>query len=425
MVIGKRPRLACGFLSVILIGTSCESPFRTDGSGDDSPLIQLTEAVSKLPITDSSFVDLSWPQAAFDDFSRVEISRVYIAPLDTFHNDLLLRGIITDPSISTWQDTLYDDESVRYKLTVYTLNGPAGTSELDVEVPRTTSILISEGEYTFEWTARSPLIDPGDTLLLAAGTHFATVLDLTDKPVVIKGVAPAKQVIIHWHAQSGGKQIPFFLRVRDSHIENLTFTGGISYDGGAIEAWGQTVIRRCLFLSNTAILKYNAVTHGHGGALFLHDSVLVENCIMARDTAQGDGGAIYVDRDASNVRIINSTFYSDSAYGAGQAIFAPGNPGDITIKNSMITGTGDNIIYPGPDSDFKPFLQYSLAGLSWAAIDTTIVSGEPWFVDPFNNDFHLLEGSPGMDQGDPDPAYNDPDGSRNDLGAYGGPYGNW
>jgi hypothetical protein len=33
----------------------------------------------------------------------------------------------------------------------------------------------------------------------------------------------------------------------------------------------------------------------------------------------------------------------------------------------------------------------------------------------------LAPGSPAIDAGDPDPAFNDPDGSRNDLGAFGGP----
>ena len=30
-----------------------------------------------------------------------------------------------------------------------------------------------------------------------------------------------------------------------------------------------------------------------------------------------------------------------------------------------------------------------------------------------------------IDAGNPDPSFDDPDGSRNDMGAYGGPYGSW
>ena len=51
------------------------------------------------------------------------------------------------------------------------------------------------------------------------------------------------------------------------------------------------------------------------------------------------------------------------------------------------------------------------------------ISEDPKFVDVVGGDFHLVTGSPCIDSGDPDPAFNDPDGSRNDMGAFGGPEG--
>ena len=47
-------------------------------------------------------------------------------------------------------------------------------------------------------------------------------------------------------------------------------------------------------------------------------------------------------------------------------------------------------------------------------------SSNPLFVDRENNDFHLQETSPCIDAGDNNSIYNDLDGSRNDIGAYGG-----
>ena len=50
----------------------------------------------------------------------------------------------------------------------------------------------------------------------------------------------------------------------------------------------------------------------------------------------------------------------------------------------------------------------------------------PHFTDPDNGDFTLKEGySPAIDAGDPVSRYDDFDGSRNDMGAYGGPGGDW
>lgn len=59
-------------------------------------------------------------------------------------------------------------------------------------------------------------------------------------------------------------------------------------------------------------------------------------------------------------------------------------------------------------------------------IDGNISADPQWVAytddgDWTNDNFCLQAGSPGIDTGDPDPAWNDTDGTRNDLGAFGGP----
>jgi hypothetical protein len=50
------------------------------------------------------------------------------------------------------------------------------------------------------------------------------------------------------------------------------------------------------------------------------------------------------------------------------------------------------------------------------------VSDDPLFSN-FPDDLSLLPGSPLIDAGDPNATYDDVDGSRNDIGMYGGPWG--
>ncbi len=49
------------------------------------------------------------------------------------------------------------------------------------------------------------------------------------------------------------------------------------------------------------------------------------------------------------------------------------------------------------------------------------VEGNPLFVNLNTYDYHLQVGSPAINTGDPADSFNDPDGSRSDMGAYGGP----
>lgn len=53
---------------------------------------------------------------------------------------------------------------------------------------------------------------------------------------------------------------------------------------------------------------------------------------------------------------------------------------------------------------------------------TGCISANPQYVNP-GTDFHLSSGSPCINSGDP--AIDDEDGSRSDMGAYGGPGSDW
>jgi len=50
------------------------------------------------------------------------------------------------------------------------------------------------------------------------------------------------------------------------------------------------------------------------------------------------------------------------------------------------------------------------------------IAVDPLFVNPASRDYRLQSGSLCIDAGDPDPNYNDLDGTRNDMGAYGSPF---
>ena len=58
-------------------------------------------------------------------------------------------------------------------------------------------------------------------------------------------------------------------------------------------------------------------------------------------------------------------------------------------------------------------------------IGNSNIDADPLFNNVSSGDYSLQAGSPCIDTGNPSSEYNDTDGSRNDMGAYGGPKGSW
>ena len=68
-------------------------------------------------------------------------------------------------------------------------------------------------------------------------------------------------------------------------------------------------------------------------------------------------------------------------------------------------------------------IQPDLYGNVWEGAGN--ISTDPLYENAKFLDFRLKDNSPCIDTGHPNPIYNDVDSSRNDMGAFGGPYGNW
>jgi hypothetical protein len=101
------------------------------------------------------------------------------------------------------------------------------------------------------------------------------------------------------------------------------------------------------------------------------------------------GGGIFVEGGA--IRIINNILWAnkDDLYAA--SFTASSRPDHSDIGDGDFQGVNGNI------------------------------SVDPMFTDSEGGDFRLKPDSPCLNAGNPDPIFSDADGSRNDMGAYGGP----
>jgi len=127
--------------------------------------------------------------------------------------------------------------------------------------------------------------------------------------------------------------------------------------------------------------------------------------------------------DAMGIFLVNSsqvTISNNTIMAKGKGLWEENSTS--AIFNNIITGArGFGIQYsPTSDEEYNDIWN-NANNYYYCSPGANDISADPLFLDSINSDYHLKAESPCIDSGHPDAKYNDPDGSRNDMGAYGGP----
>lgn len=179
--------------------------------------------------------------------------------------------------------------------------------------------------------------------------------------------------------------------------------GGISCTGeGDIAISGNRLHHNLGYLWGGAI--YGDITN-----LLLTRNDLSQNEAME---AEAQGGGLYL---AHNTVTLNKSSLRGNYAWIGGGIYC-GLGGNLSTLNGIIwgnTGLQNPQIYPG---NLNPQITYTDVQGGWAGSGN--INQDPRFADMPYDDGRLLWGSPCIDTGDPNPIYNDPDGTRADMGAF-------
>lgn len=217
-------------------------------------------------------------------------------------------------------------------------------------------------------------------------------------------------------------------RITDSVIENNTTPQ--SYGGGA----GVFAMYDCSPVFTRVDFFRNSAESMGGAMHFQHNCHPVfMNVSFVSNSSGQRGGAVNCAFDCSPVfQNVIMTMNSSSSWQSG---------GGLSMGAGVHPHIINSIIYDNYPDQFgfttshgrtdTLSISYSLVagGLNGIEIDSgsVVMWGDgnidldPSFTDPKTGDFRLSEESPCIDAGHPNPEYNDLDGSRNDLGMYGGP----
>ncbi len=234
-------------------------------------------------------------------------------------------------------------------------------------------------------------------------------------------------------------------------VDGCTFEGNSAAIGGGMyqsSGWRVTEVSDSSFVDNTASsyggglavslspygvhtarVEFDGNTAAYGAGVYADQSALeLENTVMHWNTASTAGGGLYAS--SGDTSVLNAVFYRNGAP-SGAGIYASALTGD-GVRNTQLyrQATGYAVTVASGTLGWEYNNSYlntvgNFSGMSDPVGTSGNTSALPYFYDSNNGDFHIYTKSPGYNGGDPDSAYNDTDGSRNDMGIYGGPNGSW
>jgi|SaaInlLV_10m_DNA_2_1039722.scaffolds.fasta_scaffold03963_3 hypothetical protein len=432
-----------------------------------------TRNVESLPITNlivnnELSVDVEWQQSNEDDFFKYELFKYE-------ENDTLL--IFTTYNVS--ENSYVDENSTEFVSYSYyirhydtSLNFTDGNAE-SISVHLSPATLEVPSEFFSTIQSALNAAEPTDIVLVNDGTYYEnlifpkknnvkmrslngpelTIIDGSRNGAVItvrgfNSVMDTTTSIEGFTIQNAGyidnSTEPYVLWDGDGSGINLEYNANIllknniirdNYNscggGGGIYSYNSSpIIVNNLFIENTAGISPNGEYCGNwygGGIMAYFGSPQIINCAFIQNKAQHEGGAIRI-YETENTEILNCVFFDNQLIGEwdrGSIIEVYGDLMVLEIMNCIFWNSNSNPIdsyYTSPTIN----ISYSLSDFSDSDanyFEGNINNNNPDFIDEI--EFRLNNISPCIDSGHPNSQYNDADGSRNDMGIYGGSFGIW
>ncbi len=382
-------------ISVIIIflifSISCEWPFSTKLTGE--VIFKLTVNHNIARIMPSAEVNLTWNEITVENFTMYKLERMKT-------KDTLWTSVVdlSEAFQLSYIDTIYDDEDLIYRIGIVDIEDNVRWAMASTNIPKTVSIIVPDELEHIQEAIESELMDDGDEILVKPGEYIER-LTINSKNITVRSENGFQETIIR--ADTSG-----LFRVINISIGNLigfTVTGGMveKKSGGGIFLTGTGRIKNCLIIGNMAGYYGGGLYVGHQGAIY--------NSIISNNIGGKGGNGIFFN--TANGEIINNTLVQND-------IVINGDCTGLIIRNNIIYQSQPDISYTNSANQTGIIIDFNLLDEN-IYVGSDYINEDPEFLD--NIDFRLSPTSPCIDAGHDDNQYLDIDGSRNDMGAYGGP----
>jgi len=287
------------------------------------------------------------------------------------------------------------------------------------------------------------IIAEGDELTITEGVEiiFAEDVQFTVNGHLEADASSSRGEPIVFTSESSWSGIRFFVTQEDNILANCEISNA-NLSAIKVEGDSKVDVIGCKIFDNTS------TSLGAAFEVVGSDNVLISQNIIANNTSSSSAGAIkctdssieitnnlivnnsgsysaFILMNNSNVELINNTIANNEATGVNAYPFFI-LTSDPIIKNCIISDNNSIFFASGT-------IDVTYTCISGGYEGTGNIDEDPLFVAPTAGEgtgydglaasWWLQEGSLCIDAGDPDAMYNDIDGTRNDMGAYGGPNG--
>jgi hypothetical protein len=381
--------------AIVFNFTSCDWLFNTDTTDDNLLELSLSHAIVR--VMPSAEVSLFWNEITVENFKEYQIERKTIT--DTAWTRVTN---LTDPFQLSYIDTIWDDEDLIYRVGIADIDDNILWAVASISIPKTTAVLVPDEFKTIQPAFVSKLLDDGDVILVDEGSYQEN-LNLSGKDVLIKSKKGFKSTILMPEDKGDSLNIKSVVSISSGKIVGFTIGHGETFfdsKGGGLSVTQNGVVQNCLIIWNES--------SGLGGGIYLDDNGKLYNNIIYQNRAIS-GSGIYIS--SAHGEIINNTIIEND-------VMIEGNCTGLLLRNNIIYNSHPGISFFDQASQTGVTIDYSLLD-TYIEISSNNIVADPEFIDYV--DFKLFPTSPCVDAGHPGDQYLDIDGSRNDMGAYGGP----
>ena len=301
------------------------------------------------------------------------------------------------------------------------------------------------------FTGQYQIVDKNLTISKSGGTPNLTKLTLDGGAVTLIGLQIGQVVSSDSSEQNGNHVVhqcevgniesnTSSIIVQYSDVGNMiiykkatvtacTFDGaggggvGITVSGAGSDATVQNSVIRNYSLSTASPINDSCigVLVGGGATATIQNNIIHSCNDKAHDGPEADSGVGVYVREVSSAKISSNIFW-DCFISYKSAQTATGR-GDSLVSLSATTSGSHNVLWSKVDTrQPKPSQNVWMVNNMTRGNGslTSSIMTDPKFVDWENGDYRLQPTSPAINAGPPDPQYKDRDGTRNDIGMFGG-----